>query len=168
MPTKIQIIIAIVPIIISLITLKQTSKQIEDSTRPYLTFYHSKVNLGQPRNILILKNFESSAATINSISYDDSLMEVAYVSNLKPFSSTIGTTIAPGQSYKCEIKSAPTENFIVNFKISYTSLSNKTYNESMSLKLDANRGNIQQRVSTKDKDINKIFLALQEMIEQDL
>lgn len=168
MITFLQIALAIVPIIISILTLKQTSKQIEDSTRPYLAFYHAKVNLGQPRNILILKNFGSSAALINSISYDDSLMEVAYVSNLKPFASTIGTTIAPGQSYKCEIKSAPSENFIVNFKISYTSLSKKTYQESISLKLDANRGNIQQRVRTKDKDLNKIFLALQEMIEQNL
>lgn len=168
MITFLQIALAIVPIIISILTLRQTSKQIEDSTRPYLAIYQARVNLGYPRNILILKNFGSSAAIVNSISYDDKLNALSYSYDLRPFLSLQGTTIAPNQSYKCEILSAPSENFVVSFKISYTSLSNKKYHEEISLRLDANRENVQQRINATDKYLNKIFLALQEMIEQDL
>lgn len=163
-----QILIAVVPIVISILTLRLTSKQIEDSTRPYLAIYQTKINLGQVRSILILKNFGQSAAIIESIKYSDKLLDLSYRSDMKPFMSIPGTTIAPGQSFRCEIKSAQATNFIVNFEISYKSLSGKKYNETTSLKLDANNQNIQQRINLKDPNLNKVFYAMQEMIEQNL
>lgn len=164
----IQSITSIVAVTIAICTLKQTAKQIEESTRPYLTVYQTRINLGEIRNILILKNFGKSAAKINSIEYDEKLLELSYADKLKPFASTIGTTIAPGQSFKCEIKSATSEDFIVNFKIKYSSLSEKEYLDTVSLKLDSNRQNIQQRIDLKDPNLNKVFYAIQEMIEQNL
>lgn len=164
----IQSITSIVAVIIAICTLKQTAKQIEESTRPYLTVYQTRINLGEIRNILILKNFGKSAAKINSINYDEKLLKLSYFENYEPFKSTVGTTIAPGQSFKCEIKPSVSKDFEVVFDISYTSLSNKEYNEKITLKLDSNRQNIQQRIDLKDSNLNKVFYAMQEMIEQSL
>lgn len=164
----IQSITSIVAVIIAICTLRQTSKQIEESTRPYLTVYQTRINLGEIRNILVLKNFGKSAAKINSIEYDKKLLKLSYFENFEPFKSTVGTTIAPGQSFKCEIKPSINKDFEVVFDISYTSLSSKEYNEKITLKLDSNRQNIQQRIDLKDPKLNKVFYAMQEIIEQNL
>lgn len=164
----IQSLTAIIAVIISVCTLKQNSKQIEESTRPYITIYLTKINLGTPSKILVIKNFGKSSAKITKLSCDEKLIRYSCIPNLKPFSSIEGSSLVPNQSYKCLINPPREKDLYINFEISYTSNSNKNYNEKITIKLDAERTNVSKVSNSSSNEENKIFQALQQMIEQNL
>lgn len=87
-------ILAVVSIITVVITLRQNSKMIEASTRPYVSIcFHPLFNL----DYLILKNYENSTAKIISIDTDvDFRICTADESHL-PFSHASGTYLHPGE-----------------------------------------------------------------------
>lgn len=93
---------SIVAIIISVKTLKQNSKMIEDSTRPYVVVYNSLVNGGlSPIQFMIVKNFGQSAAKIVSLNITPKV-NVTYSDEL--FANLSNQTIAPSQSYTTAFK----------------------------------------------------------------
>lgn len=87
-------ILAVVSIITVVITLRQNSKMIEASTRPYVSIcFHPLFNL----DYLVLKNYGNSTAKIISIDTDvDFRICTADESHL-PFSHASGTYLHPGE-----------------------------------------------------------------------
>lgn len=164
----IQSLTAIIALIISVCTLKQNSKQIEESTRPYITVYIKTINLGTPYKMLIIKNFGKSAGKINTFKCDYNLSKISYLDDLTPFNSIQESTLVPNQSYKSLIN-PPEENLILNFQISYTSTSNIKYNENISIKVDANKDNAYSRYSGgTNKDMNALICSIQQLVEETL
>ena len=64
------LITSIVAITISLVTLRQNSKMIEDASRPIISIYGESINPGSPVFYIVIKNFGSSSAYITQFDYD--------------------------------------------------------------------------------------------------
>ena len=92
---------SIIAIFISVHTLRQNSKMIEDSSRPYIGIYGLSTYICDRYYYIIIKNFGQSIAHIESLTYDFDLAKLALRDGLDPFGNIDGTSLAPGQSYRC-------------------------------------------------------------------
>ena len=72
----VSLICSLIAIAISLKTLKQNSKMIENSTRPYIGIYIASTYIRDVSCYLVVKNFGQSAATIRSFTYDFDLAKL--------------------------------------------------------------------------------------------
>lgn len=61
------LITSVIAIIISVLTLKQNSKMIDETSRPYVAIYAKTTNFQSPQYYLVIKNFGQTGATISSI-----------------------------------------------------------------------------------------------------
>lgn len=114
--------LGIVSMMISVCTLKQSSKMIENSTRPYITVYGNKVYLGVAKYVLIIKNFGASSGKITKFSCDTKLKDYALLKDYNPFEHIAGTTLAPKQSIHCELdlkKLKGNETITFEFEVDY-------------------------------------------------
>lgn len=119
--------IGVVSIIIACKTLKQNSKMIEESTRPYIAVYGKKVYFGVAKYVLIIKNFGASSGTITDFKCGTDLKKYTIIKNFKPFNHIVGTTLAPNQSICCELnvqtlKDNKPDPFV--FEVSYKGVKN--------------------------------------------
>lgn len=124
----VSLLLGIASIVISVLTLNQNSKMIEESSRPNIAVYGKKIYIGITKYILIVKNFGSSSGTITDFKCDKNLKDYALIKDYNPFEHIIGTTLVPGQSIFCELslKSLNTKNISgFSFTISYKGI--KTY-----------------------------------------
>ena len=64
-------ILAAISIITVVITLRQNNKMIENSTRPHICIYFDYTQCGEPTGYFVVKNFGTSAAYIDSLTYND-------------------------------------------------------------------------------------------------
>lgn len=64
------LITSLAAIIISLMTLRQNSKMIEDASRPVISIYGECINVGPSTFYIVIKNFGSSPAYITQFDYD--------------------------------------------------------------------------------------------------
>ena len=128
------LITSIVAILISIFTLKQNSKMIEESTRPVISIY-SKYSDG----ILyyIIKNFGASTAHIDKVitNFDIPKTDCNMVDG-NPFKSLSNSTLAPMDSKICPLISHSLKNRKFNFEIYYHSSTNK-YHEKFIVDGDA-------------------------------
>ena len=115
------IITSIVAIAISVKTLKQNSKMLEESTRPQIQIYpvHADGIV-----YIIIKNFGCSEAVIDSISCShhftkDETLGDDLGSNI--FDKTQGALMCPGYSIKCPLVSHEVSYTLFEFKIKYHS-----------------------------------------------
>ena len=115
------LITGIVAIIISVKTLKQNSKMIEESTRPYITIYFQTTTVRTQRPYFVIKNFGNTGATISSITCDYDLKKCSVDSCATLFSHIANTFLAPQQSIPCSvnIKNIIDEENFLTFKIEY-------------------------------------------------
>ena len=115
------LITGIVAIIISIKTLKQNSKMIEESTRPYITIYFQTTTVRTPRAYFVIKNFGNTGATISSITCDYDLKKCSLDSRATLFTHISNTFLAPQQSIPCrvDIGNIVDENISLTFKIKY-------------------------------------------------
>ena len=127
------LITSIVAIYISIKTLKQNNKMIEDSTRPVIHVYSKYVD-----SILyiIIKNLGQSVAYIDAIETDFYIAKNSNMVDGNPFSKLINATIPPNSSRICPLVSHSLEKRKFNFKISYHSTTNN-YDESFFVDGDA-------------------------------
>ena len=90
-------VLAVISVVTVVITLRQNSKMIEGSTRPYIVIYNDLVNgAGTPLQFLIIRNFGQTAAIIDSLEITPKI-DVLYSNEL--FEHMDNQVIAPGQSY---------------------------------------------------------------------
>lgn len=98
------LITSIIAIKISLMTLRQNSKMIEESTRPYIGIYGTYTFVKEVLYYIVVKNFGASSARILSFDYDADLGLCIKSSHPRaPFKHLVDTTIMPGQSFKTNI-----------------------------------------------------------------
>lgn len=164
------VLTGLVAIIISILTLRQNSKMIEESSRPYVTLYSGTTYFQNIGYFLILKNFGQSGAVITSFSCSHDLSKYSYDSSPTrriPFENIVGTFLAPNQAVKAAIKpnDLPKDAPFV-FKIEYSSTSNKKYFEQVEINCAADMEIIHLRASTKDKELKIISYTLQDIAER--
>ena len=75
---------SIIAIIISVHTLRQNSKMIEDSSRPYIGIYGLSTYICDRYYYIIIKNFGQSIAHIESLTYDFDLAELSLHDGFDP------------------------------------------------------------------------------------
>ena len=144
---------SIIAIFISVHTLRQNSKMIEDSSRPYIGIYGLSTYICDRYYYIIIKNFGQSIAHIESLTYDFDLAKLALRDGLDPFGNIDGTSLAPGQSYRCAI----------DFHIKYSS-GTHNYEDEITLKIDGNLGNLEaHKTSKKIPALEVISETLQDM-----
>lgn len=157
---------SIIAIIISVITLRQNSKMMEESTRGYLVAYGDIANFGSPIYYLVLKNYGSSAATVREITFDGNVEKYSFKNKI-PFEKVKNVTVAPNQSiittlYTFSVDLTP---FTVNIK--YIS-NGKTYNESFYVDPKSLSSNVIPKTDTKGKELRTISYAIQELTQKKL
>lgn len=160
------LIVSIVAIAVSISSLRQNSKMVEFSSRPYIGIYGISTYMGFCQYYIIIKNFGQSSAVVDSLTSDFDVAKISKHDGFKPFSRISGTTIMPGQSYRTAIDfDKVTEHKLscINFHILYSS-STHTYDEKICLKIDANIGNLESHNTGKKlSDIEVISETLQDM-----
>lgn len=165
------VLTSLVAIIISVLTLHQNSKMIEESSRPYITIYSEITYFQNTVYYLILKNFGKSSGVITSFTCDHDLSKYMYDDinfSRQPFSNIIGTFIAPNQAYRVPFDATKFEkDLILTFSIEYSS-GHKVYSEKVSVNYAADAGIIHIRASTKNKELKIISYTLQDIAEHQL
>lgn len=161
-------ILAVISVVTVVITLRQNSKMIENSTRPYVVIYPATTNFQSPNYYLCVKNFGQSGATVTSFSCDYDLKNCSYDENHVPFSHLEGTFLAPGQSYVASVD--PKKIFhdvphCLNFSISYIA-NRKKYSDSFSVNIEADSDLVHIRANTDGKELRTISYALQDITEK--
>lgn len=158
---------SIIAIAISIITLKQNSKMIEESSRASIGIYGESINSGSPMFFLVVKNFGNSTATLTKFNTDFDFSDCYGFSTDKNFILDLSNcTIAPGQSRICQLD----YNKItrpVTFELEYISASKK-YSETQTIDLKLGSSMLTSKVSTKDKELRTISYTLQEMLQKNL
>lgn len=158
---------AIVAIIISLVTLRQNSKMLEESSRAVISVYSQSINTGTPMLFLVVKNFGNSTATISKFDYDFDFTDCyCFRSNRDYLKDLVGSTLAPKQSRICLIDYKKINN-PVTFTLEYQS-GRKTYCEAFTIDLKAGVDLPTPKTATKDKELKTISYALQEMLQKNL
>lgn len=157
------LIVGAISCIISVITLFQNKKMIEDESRPYIVVYGVVTQFGMPVLRIVVKNFGKTHATIDSFSVSPEIRELAGKSL---FQHLAKTPFAPGQSIAAPINAQdPDLPAMVQFTIKYHN-GRKKYHDVFNLNIDA-YAEENPAISTKKKpdiqsDIHAISYTLQD------
>lgn len=158
---------SIAAIIISILTLRQNSKMIEDSSRPYIGIYLASTYIRNVSVYLIVKNYGQSSALIESFTYDFDLSKCSShsIPEREPFQNIEKSTLMPGQSHHCIIDLNKTlkQTEQINFHVVYSSGTHK-YEDDICVNLVATIGNFTSHNTTKNKELENISETLQDML----
>lgn len=161
------LITSIVAIAISVKTLKQNSKMIEESTRPYINLYIGSTYFSDTITYLIIKNFGTSSAIITSFESEVDFKTCSYDESHIPFEHIVGTNLCPNESLQFPVKSYELSRLSTTF---YVNISYKSevhsYNEVISINFAAYCDRLHLRANTKDKHDKEISFALQDIAEK--
>lgn len=152
-------------IVISVKSLRENSKMIEASTRPYINIYGASTYIGDSKYYIVLKNFGQCSATIHDFLCDFDLSECTIKEYKgKPFQYIKNSTIVPGQSFHAliDLRKTLTRTKMINFHISYSS-STHNYEEDFCLNLSGNLGNSVSHRTDPDQELATISETLQDM-----
>lgn len=156
---------SIVAIIISVAALNQNSKMIEESSRPVISIYFDYSQMGEPTGYFVVKNFGSSAAMINCLSYNEPIKKHPTTLADLPsiFDGLIGNTIAPGQKFLAPFKLYEYNGGKAIFDITYKS-SNKSYSDHFEIDVDKYAKLVKPRLQSKE--YKSISYPIQEIAER--
>lgn len=165
---SVSLLTSLIAIIISVITLRQNSKMIEESSRPVISVYTQTINPGTPMLYLVVKNFGNSTAYMQKFTSDFAFIDCYKFPTSKNYieDDLSKCVIAPGQARTClldynKIKSS------VHFSLVYKS-STKTYREELDVDLKAAADMPTSKYATKDKELISISYSLQDMLLKNL
>lgn len=162
------LLLAIISVITVILTLKQNSKMIESATRAYISVYGDSINNNSIKFYIVIKNFGQSSAKITSFECDTDLVLFSFKNDRIPFLHMQGTSMAPNQAYKCNLQHTLLFNSgieQINFKISYE-CNNKIYNDTFCIILKSFSDLIRTRDNVKNKELQAIYNALEELDER--
>lgn len=162
------IVFSTISILISIKTLKQNSKMIEESTRPYMVMYLEVLNVQTPILFLILKNFGKNSAKILSFQTSEDLSVLSFDKERKPFKDIENTSIAPNQSISCALDKRNYKNIknkFIHFNIIYES-EFQIYHDEFEINLELYHNNLLPRASTDNKELKIISFTLQNILEK--
>lgn len=156
-----------VAIIISIVTIRQNSKMIEESSRAVLGIYGETINPGVQMFFIVVKNFGNSLAVISKFESDFDFTDCYGVLAQRNWIDDLNNcSIAPGQARICKLDFNKITRPIV-FDIEYTS-SGKKYSEKMRIDLKTGSSMLVPKCSTKNSDLQSISYTLQEMLQKNL
>lgn len=161
-------LLAAISVVTVVVTLRQNSKMIESSTRPYIVLYGQVANFQSPTFYLVLKNFGQSAATIQDLKCDVDLLNYAYGTDHTPLGRIEGAFLAPQQKILCNLdphKMRSCDVKVLQFEITYSS-GTKEYTEKFSINYESFTQNVQARAATSDKELKIISYTLQDLVEK--
>lgn len=128
------VITSIIAIIISVKTLQQNNKMIEESTRPVLTIYSKYVD---DHLYIILKNLGNSPCIVDSIQTDLNITnEEKQPFTGNPYENISGATIPPKKSIICTLIPYSLKKRNFKFVLKYHSQS-KSYTDECEVNCDA-------------------------------
>lgn len=158
---------ALVAIIISLVTMRQNSKMIEESSRAIISIYPQSINTGTPMLFIVIKNFGNSPAIIRKFDYDFDFTDCyKFRSERDYLKDFVGSTLAPGQSRICGLDYTKLTR-PVTFSLEYRSGSKK-YRETFTVDLQAGVNIPVPKTATSGKELHTISYTLQEMLQKNL
>lgn len=160
-------IVSIIAIVISVKTLKQNNKMIEDSTRPCISIYSQFVD---GRLYIITKNFGSTPCVVDYIKSDMNITREenqAFVGN--PFDKATGAIIPPNGKITCELMAHSLKERKYNFEIKYHSSTN-SYLENICLNIDASSPfpQLHSNVQDVNSSLSKISRTLEDVLKTKL
>ena len=158
-------LVSIVAIVISVITLRQNSKMLEESTRPAISIYFDYSQMGEPTGYFVVKNFGSSIATITALTFNEVIEKhPTHLADLPAiFNGLIGNTIAPGQKFLAPFKLYDYAGDKAIFDISYNSQTN-AYTDHFEIDVKKYGSLVKPRVVSKE--YKSISYPLQEVAER--
>lgn len=158
-------ILAAISIITVVITLRQNNKMIENSTRPHICIYFDYTQCGEPTGYFVVKNFGTSAAYIDSLTYNDVIKNhpksLADISTI--FDGISGNSIAPGQKFLAPFKLYECKGGTSTFDICYHS-GKKHYSEHFEIAIDNYGKLVKPRLV--DEKYRAISYPMQEISER--
>lgn len=161
-------ILAVISVITVIITLKQNSKMIKNSTRPYIVAYKNITYFQDTNYYIILKNFGQTGAVIENFKCNIDLQNYSYLGKDRIFEHIEGTFIAPQQSVMgCvdTVKLFKDKIDIIEITITYSDAINK-YNETYMINFLADTDTAKSRASTDGKELKIISYTLQDFVEK--
>lgn len=156
---------SIVAIVISIKALKQNSKMIEESTRPYVSIYFQPLF---DTDYLILKNFGNSTAKITSFHTNVDFHICLENDTHLPFSHICNTYLHPGERILSPIDNVHKlykKYDFLKFDICYKS-SGKSYTEHIEINMCSLADHASIRTTVKPENAEKIIAeTLQDIAE---
>ena len=163
----VSLLVAVIAIVISIITLRQNSKMIEESTRATISIYGVAINTGSPMFYLVVKNFGNTPAVITKFESDFDLSTALHTVAKRNYIEQLkNCIIAPNQSRICMLESTAIEQ-PVTFDIEYRS-GLKNYKDQITVDLVAGADMFIGKTSTKGEELRTISYTLQEMLQKNL
>lgn len=165
--SSITVFTAILSICISIFTLRQNNKMIEENTRPNIQIYSTQLD---SMCYVIIKNFGASSAIIDDIScdYEFSRDETGDREG-KIFDLTKGAIVAPNQSLRCPLMGWNLKKTTFKFDIKYHSFTHM-YSECFVIDILANSpfANINSSKSDEITILHHIYTTMLEGVKQRL
>jgi len=161
-------ITSIIAIIISVFSLRQNSKMIEESSRPYISAYITSTQFGTPILYIVIKNFGNTSATISDFQSNIDLSEYTYNLNAVPFDKINGLTLSPHQKILYPIKSRNNNSKLLEkIKISFKySDSQKTYIENIDLNVSEYYNSLNLRDYNIKEPLKTLSYSIQDISEK--
>lgn len=165
----ITLVSVIISLIIAILTLKQNTRMIENSTKPSVIIYKDILDINSPLEYLVIKNVGNSLAYITSIEFDKTKLYKISDGDIKEatkaFDFLNNSTLAPQQLYRIPINTKNLEFDTITFDIFYSD-GVKKYKEqnTIYLKQDQKIPYIKQHQS--NNELKVISNAIQELIKR--
>ena len=155
---------------VAIFTLRQNSKMIEESTRPYIVVYFDIIRISSFIPRFIIKNFGKSGARITDFKYPGILKAgdfgIDSTSFIEQLDGVRNLFLAPNQSIHIGFTEIPQGIETLEFAITYTS-GHKEYIDSFKLNVGKSPMRNSLRESINDKNaMPMIGKALQEMCDR--
>ena len=161
-------ILAVISVVTVVITLRQNSRMIDNSTRPYIVFYQGVTDFQTPYFYIIVKNFGQSGAVVTSFNCNRNMKDCACDATHVPFLHFAGSFLAPGQSFIAQLDSKKVFGGNVSafvFSIEYR-CGDKLYSDSFTINPAAATDFVHTRACTDGKELRTISYALQDIAEK--
>lgn len=159
-------LVGIISVIIAVLTLQQNNKMIEESTRPYVAIYLGYANFQNSNLYLVIKNFGSTGATIDSFKPSFDIGTISHIESKPLFEGIENSFIAPNQSYRAvidlhKLKEKTTEEFFIKYSTPF-----KSYEETFKINFGSYSNIVVTRASTKENELKIISYSLQDIAEK--
>lgn len=160
-------ILAAISVVTVVITLRQNSKMIEASSRPYLSMYVSHIFCTDCIDYLVLKNFGNSSAIIKNFECNTDLSVGSYDVGRTPFEHIVEQTICPGQSLNVPLRlhKICSHTSSLSFLIEYSS-GRKLYKDNICINLEALSDASIMSADPNGRELEAISRSLQDICEK--
>lgn len=160
-------VVSIVSVVIAVLTLRQNSKMIHDSTRPYITIYYTTVSAASCRGYFVIKNFGQTGAYVTDFQYDICLQNnrVDPETMNKQLDLIRGMYFAPQQKQTIMYYPEKLPNHTCRFAIEYTDGKDR-YTEICNIDVKNVSEVAKYRNATKDKELLNISRSMEELLER--